>query len=107
MSKSRAPKFMGTGIYVHQQFRPKQLVKGDTFFDADYGLVRWTGKKWKQVKEKVNQPIDKDMVIIVSQEGKMHVFANHGPHDYHYDTSEATPEELDYLKACVKANKWL
>lgn len=43
---------MGTGIYVHQQFSPKQLVKGDTFFDADYGDMKWNGKEWKQVKIK-------------------------------------------------------
>ncbi len=37
---------MGTGIYVHMQFRPEQLVKGDTFFDADYGDMIWNGAEW-------------------------------------------------------------
>lgn len=37
---------MGTGIYVHQQFRPQDLVKGDTFMDADYGDMVWDGRKW-------------------------------------------------------------
>lgn len=48
MNKKRAPKHMGTGIYVHQQFehRKDELVKGDTFFDADYGEMAWNGRKW-------------------------------------------------------------
>lgn len=47
----RKPKYVGTGIYVHSQ--PfKKLVKGDTFFDADWGLMKWSGKKWKQIKIK-------------------------------------------------------
>lgn len=52
MSKKRKPKYIGTGIFVHSQFQKKQLVKGDTFFDADYGEMIWNGKKWKQVKDK-------------------------------------------------------
>lgn len=44
----RKPQHMGTGIHVHQQFQPNQLIKGDTFFDADYGDMVWTGKSWKQ-----------------------------------------------------------
>lgn len=42
----REPHYKGTGIYVHDQFRPEQLVKGDTFFDADYAEMVWNGKKW-------------------------------------------------------------
>ena len=37
---------MGTGIYVHQQFQPRELVKGDTFNDADFGDMVWNGRKW-------------------------------------------------------------
>lgn len=48
MKKNRQPQHMGTGIYVHQQFRPGTLVKGDTFWDADYGPCVWTGQKWLQ-----------------------------------------------------------
>lgn len=46
MKQKRYPKHMGTGIYVHQQFRPSELVKGDTFMDADYGDMVWDGRKW-------------------------------------------------------------
>lgn len=49
-SKERGPKHMGMGIYVHQQFDPKDLVKGDTFDDADFGMVEWDGKEWQQIK---------------------------------------------------------
>lgn len=42
----RLPKHMGTGIYVHQQFSASQLVKGDTFNDADFGDMVWDGRKW-------------------------------------------------------------
>lgn len=44
--KKRKPKYMGSGIHVHQQFQPKDLVKGDTFCDADFGGMIWNGKKW-------------------------------------------------------------
>ena len=43
---TREPRYMGTGIYVHEQFMPSQLVKGDTFFDADHGPMIWNGNKW-------------------------------------------------------------
>lgn len=46
MKKKRSPKYMGTGIHVHDQFSSSQLVKGDTFFDADWGSMKWNGKKW-------------------------------------------------------------
>ncbi len=49
----RSPKYLGTGIYVFYQFTPEALVKGDTFFDADYGMMRWTGKKWKKSPQPV------------------------------------------------------
>jgi hypothetical protein len=42
----RPPKNMGTGIRVHDQFEAKDLVKGDTFGDADFGEMVWNGKKW-------------------------------------------------------------
>lgn len=46
--KLREPKFMGSGIYVHEQYRYREheLVPGDTFWDADYGEMVWTGKEW-------------------------------------------------------------
>jgi hypothetical protein len=44
--KKRKPKFVGTGIHGHQLFNPKDLVKGDTFFDADFGDMIWNGKVW-------------------------------------------------------------
>jgi len=52
MRKRRKPEHRGCGIYVHQQ--PfSNLVKGDTFFDADYGPMVWNGKKWvSQLKSK-------------------------------------------------------
>lgn len=43
---TRAPKYLGTGIHVHQQFDKEDLVKGDTFFDSDYGDMMWNGKRW-------------------------------------------------------------
>ena len=44
----REPRCVGSGIYVHEQFRFREhlLVPGDTFFDADYGDMVWTGKEW-------------------------------------------------------------
>lgn len=44
----REPKQVGSGIHVHQQFTGKEhtLVKGDTFFDADFGDMIWNGKAW-------------------------------------------------------------
>lgn len=45
----RKPKYRGTGIFVHQQSFIN-LMKGDTFFDADWGLMTWNGKEWKQSK---------------------------------------------------------
>lgn len=50
-SKPRKPQNMGTGIFVNQQFSQKKLVKGDTFFDADAGPVKWNGKKWIEDKK--------------------------------------------------------
>lgn len=46
--KSREPKFVGTGMYVHEQFRFREheLVPGDIYFDADFGEMVWTGKEW-------------------------------------------------------------
>ncbi len=49
----RQPKYLGTGIYVFYQFTPEALVKGDTFFDADYGMMRWNGHKWKSAPQPV------------------------------------------------------
>ena len=51
--KMREPKFVGTGIYVHEQFRFREheLVPGDTFWDADYGEMVWTGKEWLSTDE--------------------------------------------------------
>lgn len=43
---TRKPRHLGTGIHVHQQFNKNKLVKGDTFFDADFGEVKWNGEKW-------------------------------------------------------------
>lgn len=45
-SQIRDPKYMGCGIHVHLAFRADELVPGDTFHDADYGAMIWTGKKW-------------------------------------------------------------
>lgn len=46
MKAKRKPKYRGFGIYMHQQFEPKTLVKGDTCFDADFGPLLWNGKEW-------------------------------------------------------------
>ena len=46
--KKRKPKFMGSGIFMHQQFNARDLVKGDTCWDADWGELRWSGKEWVQ-----------------------------------------------------------
>lgn len=48
---TRAPKHMGTGIWVNKQFTPEQLVKGDTFMDADLGDMVWDGRKWISVDD--------------------------------------------------------
>jgi hypothetical protein len=44
----REPKCVGTGIHVHEQYRYREheLVPGDTYWDADYGAMIWTGKEW-------------------------------------------------------------
>lgn len=42
----RAAKSLGSGMYVQMQFDPKDLVKGDTYFDGDYGDVTWSGTHW-------------------------------------------------------------
>jgi hypothetical protein len=44
---TRAPRDMGSGIYMMQQFNPKDLVKGDYCWDADWGELWWDGKEWK------------------------------------------------------------
>ena len=50
----RRPQHMGTGIHVDHQFSPKELVFGDTFFDADFGDMIWNGKKW--IQQDVDRP---------------------------------------------------
>jgi len=45
---SRKPKDMGTGMYVYMRFNDHELVRGDTFWDCDYGSMEWNGNKWKQ-----------------------------------------------------------
>jgi len=52
MAKRKA-KYLGTGIHIHDQFNKSELVKGDTFFDADYGMMIWTGKQWANKSEKI------------------------------------------------------
>jgi hypothetical protein len=47
--KKRNPKFLGCGIYVHSQTF-NDIVKGDTFWDADFGMMIWNGKSWKSKK---------------------------------------------------------
>ena len=42
----RDPKDLGTGMYVHSQFQPEDLVEGDKYFDCDYGDVIWNGTNW-------------------------------------------------------------
>lgn len=51
-NKVREAKHLGTGIYVHSQFSPKCLIKGDTFYDADFGNVEWDGNEWQQIQAK-------------------------------------------------------
>ena len=43
----RQPEYKGIGINVYQQEFTNLLI-GDTFFDADYGMVIWNGKTWQQ-----------------------------------------------------------
>ena len=38
MTKKRKPKFLGTGIHVHNQTF-NDIIKGDTFWDADFGMM--------------------------------------------------------------------
>ena len=49
-TKQRKPKYLGTGIYVHQQTFDN-LVKGDTFCDADFGNVIWNGVEWQNAND--------------------------------------------------------
>jgi|TARA_R110000744_G_C19206183_1_gene545534 hypothetical protein len=42
----RKAKQLGSGMYVQMQFNEKDLVKGDKYFDCDYGDVTWNGKEW-------------------------------------------------------------
>jgi hypothetical protein len=59
---------MGHGIYVHQQFSPNQLVKGDTFSDADYGPMIWNGTRW--VHQKSQKPT---RLILNGRYGFIHI----------------------------------
>ena len=45
---------LGFGIHVHSQFTKEQLVKGDTFNDADYGTMQWDGRKWVNVDDQLD-----------------------------------------------------
>ena len=45
---SREPKYLGSGIYIHQQ-NFVDVVNGDTFFDADWGYMMYEDGKWHQV----------------------------------------------------------
>jgi hypothetical protein len=54
MAKRKA-KHLGFGIYVQYQFKKKELVKGDTFQDADYGTMLWDGRKWVNVDDELAQ----------------------------------------------------
>ena len=49
MTKKRKPKFLGTGIHVHNQTF-NDIIKGDTFWDADFGMMIWNGKSWESKK---------------------------------------------------------
>jgi hypothetical protein len=49
--KTREPTFVGSGIFMHQQFQPAQLVKGDKCWDADWGYLKWDGKEWQQTDD--------------------------------------------------------
>lgn len=46
----RKPKFQGSGIFMMQQTY-KNLIKGDYVWDADWGYLKWNGKKWEQVRK--------------------------------------------------------
>ena len=41
----RKPRFIGTGIHIHQQ-KFDNVIPGDTFWDADFGMMIYTGVEW-------------------------------------------------------------
>lgn len=86
----REPKYMGSGIHVHQQFQAKDLVIGDTFWDADFGPMIWAGDKWvsdtayaRRLTEAAAQAVD------ASHMGQYECV--HGT--LHYDDEECDCEE--------------
>lgn len=43
------PTCLGSGLYIHinnKDFKRSKLVKGDYYWDVDYGLWIWDGKKF-------------------------------------------------------------
>jgi hypothetical protein len=58
-TKQRKPEHKGSGIYVHQQIF-NSLVKGDTFFDADFGNVIWNGVEWQNAN---NQQVNSNFKV--------------------------------------------
>lgn len=49
--EKRTARFKGSGMYVRQQFKASDLVKGDTFWDADEGMMCWNGFAWENVDD--------------------------------------------------------
>ncbi len=48
----RKSKYLGSGIFMMQQYSTTELVKGDFCWDADWGYIKWDGKEWKQFNPK-------------------------------------------------------